>query len=608
MHRCLVLIILVTFIFSINTYGDGWWNAERVTKTDFNDYSSKCVFDINEMPHAVYLENRGSEVKVFYAFLDYDRTWRTFERQIAYLDSKGVDITVFNIEEGEGEYKISPFLVWEAPNRKIHYEYYDGENWVSGEIPSDREINYKPIVAGNSYGEVWVFWSAVNIGEEADLYYSYANQFYSGFSSFKKFELSDDDMDDITCSISVDLNGDPWIVWKAKEDGPSDEPGDIKVAKWDRESEEWVDMGVHDDNGIDADIYCSAYNYEGTALVWSCFEDETTNVYSDVWIPDSGWLGEEMVHLSDPKYDHHPSVVFFPGPLMFCSFTRGRVGTNEQVDIYGVWGIIDGDSYHWDWTGLVISHNRDNLDDDLSDLSLSYGGNMVCLWTGEDGEHSQDDLEIYFRYYDGKPPIVMKTKPEDGDTDVPVDVDILIFFDELIDIDTVNSDTISIKGKISGERNWEEPQLDYSQEEKLFQLTLPLIGNFSEGDEVTITVEGVEDYYNNPCDRYVSTFWTEGSSQRFMDDKVYPWPNPVSADTVNIRMTLYHNTHLTFEIYDVAGRRIKTIEQDVEPRGEYDFPLFIGDLGSDVYIVVLTAESLETDDEKQFIQKIAVVR
>jgi hypothetical protein len=92
------------------------------------------------------------------------------------------------------------------------------------------------------------------------------------------------------------------------------------------------------------------------------------------------------------------------------------------------------------------------------------------------------------------------------------------------------------------------------------------------------------------------------------EDRVYTWPNPAD-DEVHFRFFVNRNADITIEIFNIAGRKIATLEEFAsggDPRSEVLWQT--DNVGSDLYIYRLTARSVVAREKETFMGKFAIVK
>lgn len=92
------------------------------------------------------------------------------------------------------------------------------------------------------------------------------------------------------------------------------------------------------------------------------------------------------------------------------------------------------------------------------------------------------------------------------------------------------------------------------------------------------------------------------------EDEVYTWPNPAD-DEVHFRFFVNRNADITIEIFTIAGRRIATLKDfALGGDGRSEIRWQTTDVGSDLYLFRLTAQSLVGREEASVIGKFAIVK
>jgi len=78
-------------------------------------------------------------------------------------------------------------------------------------------------------------------------------------------------------------------------------------------------------------------------------------------------------------------------------------------------------------------------------------------------------------------------------------------------------------------------------------------------------------------------------------------PNP-SNGLARIQYFLRRPQHLSIELYNLLGRRVRTLKEGSQPAGEHILALHTGALASGIYLVHITG------DESSCTAKLAVIR
>ena len=97
---------------------------------------------------------------------------------------------------------------------------------------------------------------------------------------------------------------------------------------------------------------------------------------------------------------------------------------------------------------------------------------------------------------------------------------------------------------------------------------------------------------------------TDGNPEEFYLSQNYPNPfNP----TTTISYEIPKKSFITLKVYDILGKERKTLVEENQSAGQYEFKFFAGDLQSGVYFYVLTANS-ETGVQTKIAKKMILIK
>jgi hypothetical protein len=69
-------------------------------------------------------------------------------------------------------------------------------------------------------------------------------------------------------------------------------------------------------------------------------------------------------------------------------------------------------------------------------------------------------------------------------------------------------------------------------------------------------------------------------------------PNPLTGDIVNVSFSSKSDEKLIFAVYDMLGREVASVKENIYPRGENSIPIQIGNVPNGVYILRITDGAL----------------
>ena len=618
------LIFFLIIINAIFLFGADWSNIFSVTNDDTSDFQPICKFDLNGRPHVVFRSgfSTNGTSEIYYANFNFvKRIWEFSHQPISPSNiwAYNPDIALLNFWNDMNFFDVIPLVVWSRTNTDytqstIEYTYFNNDSWTTPKvISSPFKVNLNPkIVVCNAKGTVFLFvvWmSAKSKDEQTDLYYTYTDvkNIGTGFPMGTRINISTP-QSDFSPSLTSDSKGDVWLSWQVSDDNLQP-PVSVKVAKFDFVSNTWTDMSP-EGKYLDIQSYgpdISSYQFskpdtQPILVVWRKNEDSEKHIYSSIWTKDTNWKSYGRVNPSNMINNTLPSANFIFDKFIGCCWTS--LTANSEYDIWYNWCNMDDNKWS-DEPPNNISE-RPNLRDIYPDVSSDGYGNLICVWMGE-RTTVKDRYDVLSRFYDAEPPRILKVKPKNDETDVNPNSTISMFFIENINKNSVNTNNITVKGEYSGIHKWQS-NFHGDESGKLLEVELIMDDKFNLNEKVEVTVKNIEDEYGNVSNEEFTWSFTISSTETFIDDKVYLWPNPSNSDTVNMWMNLYHPATLTFDIYDLSGKKVRSTSLHQEPDTDLSVPIDISFLGSDVYIIIMNAKSDTTGEEKQFVKKLAVVR
>jgi hypothetical protein len=128
------------------------------------------------------------------------------------------------------------WVFWRS-NRTGNYDlwynrYSDSTGWVGDtQLSTDASSDYEPTALLDSVGDIWVFWYSARNGRAHIMYnrYNTASSTWGG-----EVQLTTGDTDNYQPEVSMDRNGDIWVLWnriKYEEEGEEEEYYNIYYKK-----------------------------------------------------------------------------------------------------------------------------------------------------------------------------------------------------------------------------------------------------------------------------------------------------------------------------------------------------------------------------------------
>ncbi len=297
-------------IYASRWNGTGWDSAMRVAGADTLSYPAGgmnlCV-DYAGTPHVVWSTYPGNQ-EIFYSTFASD-SWSE-KTQINTPDSEEQDLDPAIAADSTGNLHV----VWTARTYGTPYGYeilysrFDGVGW-SEEVQinePDTRGDYAARIAADGPANLWVAWDGVDLSGE---YHIYAIH-YDGLQWSSEYRLDSDTTDfDQSVWITLNPNGDPWVVWYGQFiDNPS---SDIFYNRYEGPQSQFIRGDANDDMAVKLSDVISilVHLFVPDTPGPSCLETADTNDDGGVYLSDA-------VHLL--RYLYVPGSPQPPPPFPNC--------------------------------------------------------------------------------------------------------------------------------------------------------------------------------------------------------------------------------------------------------------------------------------------------
>ena len=199
---------------------------------------------------------------------------------------------------------------------------------------------YKPAIAVDRAGKVWVFWSA-NKGGNFDLY---ARSFLNGKAA-STLKLTNDTGPDIVPSAVADAKGNVWVAWQAFRNGRSQ----IHAAtqQGDKFSAEIL-VGTSGANEWNPAIAASLKGE--VTIAWDSYRKGDYDVYFRTFDANAK-LGAEIAAASTVRYEAYPSIAYDPSGRLWVAWEESDAGWGKDFGADETTGI---GLYHGRWIRLKV--------------------------------------------------------------------------------------------------------------------------------------------------------------------------------------------------------------------------------------------------------------
>jgi hypothetical protein len=199
---------------------------------------------------------------------------------------------------------------------------------------------YKPAIAVDGAGKVWVFWSANKDGN-FDLY---ARSFSNGKAA-STLKLTNDTGPDIVPAAAADVKGNVWVAWQAFRNGRSQ----IRAAtqQGDKFSAEII-VGASTANEWNPAIAASPKG--DVTIAWDSYRKGDYDVYFRTF-DDNPKLGQETAAAASARYEAYPSIAYDSSGRLWVAWEESDAGWGKDFGADETTGI---GLYHGRWIKLKV--------------------------------------------------------------------------------------------------------------------------------------------------------------------------------------------------------------------------------------------------------------
>jgi hypothetical protein len=202
---------------------------------------------------------------------------------------------------------------------------------------------YKPAVAVDGAGRVWVFWSANRDGN-FDLY---ARAVQAGKSE-KVLRLTTDPGADIVPVAATDAQGRVWVAWQAFRRGR----GQIH-ALHQKEMSFSEEMLVASSAGNEWNPAIAASPTGEVTVAWDSYRKGDYDVYLRTF-DKNGRLGPEQPVATSARYEAYPSLAYDPSGRLWVAWEESDIGWGKDFGAYETTGIA---LYQGRWIQVKVWQN-----------------------------------------------------------------------------------------------------------------------------------------------------------------------------------------------------------------------------------------------------------
>ncbi len=199
---------------------------------------------------------------------------------------------------------------------------------------------YKPAIAVDGSGRVWVFWSA-NTDGNFDLY----ARWFEGSKPGKISRLTTDRGADVTPVATTDSQGRVWVVWQAFRD----RRGQIYAARQEGSGFS-AEMLAASSAANEWNPAIAASPMGGIAVAWDSYRKGDYDVYFRTF-DGAGHPGPERPVATSARYEAYPSLAYDPSGRLWAAWEESGEGWGKDWGAYQTSGIA---LYQGRWIRLKV--------------------------------------------------------------------------------------------------------------------------------------------------------------------------------------------------------------------------------------------------------------
>jgi hypothetical protein len=410
--------------------------------------------------------------------------------------------------------------------------------------------------------DVWVVWDSIK--EESPYDWDVKVRGYSEGSWGETFQFGVKEDDDHRPSVTVDSVGMPWVSWGRYSNTGG--WGNIKFTR--RESDGWSSPSDLNDPGTGGFYSDLATARDGQ--IWAVWGGAYLTSHADEEIMCARWSGggwDTVRTVNEPDWggeENDQGQAIYAGerswPAVVWNAVLGPQGP-PYVDVrYAAW-----DGQRWTEEEVVSVYQYPEHGEDIHpDVAVGPDGRVWVAWLKSDGPPGYDQ-DVYVTYSDDALPIVVHDWSVEA-SEVGVELNWSAFgYRDLGSFDVYRLE-------VSGEDTCEGREIP----ERAVKINEgPLVGaermTYVDGD---VKDEGEYCYWLDH---------TEGDGTRrsyIVGSAVVPvrslgdeirmvYPNP-SGGGVSVAFEMREEGEVEFEVYDVAGRKVRAVALGRKSRGVYE--------------------------------------
>ena len=187
---------------------------------------------------------------------------------------------------------------------------------------------YKPAIAVDGSGRVWVFWSSNKDGN-FDLYARSLERSVPG----KTVRLTTDPGADITPVAATDAQGRVWVAWQAFREGR----GQIHAAHQDGTNFS-KEMLIASSVSNEWNPAIAASTKGDVTIAWDTYRKGDYDVYMRT-IDNEGRLGPERPVAASTRYEAYPSLAYDPAGRLWVAWEESSEGWGKDWGAYKTTGV-----------------------------------------------------------------------------------------------------------------------------------------------------------------------------------------------------------------------------------------------------------------------------
>lgn len=606
--------------------GSSWQSMFAVTVGSSNDYTPEMTTDNTGMAWTTWCSERWEDNKNIYVknYNESSGHWENI-RRITGNPSQDQDPVIST--DGNGNVWVS-WTTWRNGNPDIYESHYDGVSWSSvNSIVNDDGRDEHPELVVDEDGYLWCIWQSDRTGD-----WEIYGKYYKNDEWSEPFLISSDAGKDIFPEATLDTSGNIWVLWQSDRNG-----------NWDIYSSHLLSDLVPPEVTVLQPNGGEIWNIGDVDTIrWSAIDNQSVDSVSILYSINGGtnWVTESSGEANDSSYEWTipptPSTECLVKVVAYDGFPNNAEDISDSfftihdavpptAEIHRPNG---GEVFSVGATDTIIWSASDNIG--VDSIALEYSINGGTDWIYVASPPSQDTLIEWTIPPTPSTECLMKVKAFDSSLNMGEDISDSLFqiiddsppqvtvivpnggeywvWNEVRDIrwdseDNVGIDSFNISLSLDGGATFPMDIAHIIGNDSVYQWIVPE----TTSTQCIMKIEGYDGVGYMASDESDSVFTIAETGVQHTKKELPTvtmlngiTPNPFH-NRVRISFQIAHKTSVSAKFYDIRGRVVETIEEEIYSPGYYSVEL-VKSLPSGIYFAKVTA------GKKNWIKKIIKIR